>query len=322
MKQALICPFFGRLRDRFCEYGEDLSVTQRLERIAAVPGVDGVEIVYPQELRDLTDVQATLARLKLEVAAVNVNVKSDPEFVRGALGSPDAAVRRKAVDYLKRGKEAAVALGAQRVTCCPLADGYDYPFHAHYGAQWERMVDAVREAARHLPQITLCLEYKPFETRVHGLLTSAAKTILVCQAAGGNLGVTIDIGHSTFGGEAPADSLMLVAAAGLPFYVHTNDNNGKWDWDLLAGACNVFEFLEFLFYLKELGYDGWITSDVAPFRQDPSEIFALNARFTAQLWAWLDHVDRHQIRECLERDDFVSVRKMMEPYLFAARQVG
>ena len=26
MKQALICPFLGKLRDRFCEYGEDLSV--------------------------------------------------------------------------------------------------------------------------------------------------------------------------------------------------------------------------------------------------------------------------------------------------------
>jgi len=322
MKQAVICPFFGKLRDRFCEYGQDLSVKERLERIAAIPGVEGVEIVYPQELRNLNEVKETLARLKLGVAAVNVNIKSDPEFVCGALGSPDPAVRRQAVDYLKRGKEAALALGAERVTCCPLADGYDYPFQAHYGAQWERMVEAVREAARHLPQITLCLEYKPFETRVHGLLTSAAKTILLCQAAGGNLGVTIDIGHSTFGGESPADSLMLVAASGLPFYIHTNDNNGKWDWDLLAGACNVWEYLEFLFYLKELGYEGWITSDVAPVRQDPAEIFALNTRFTAQLWHWLDEVDRGQIREHLRQDNFIAVRKMLEPYVFPARQVG
>jgi xylose isomerase len=319
MKQAIICPFFGKLRDRFCEYGADLTVTERLERIAAVPGVEGVEIVYPQELRDLTQVKETLARLKLGVAAVNVNIKSDPEFVRGALGSPDPAVRRQAVDYLKRGKEAALALGAERITCCPLSDGFDYPFQDHYGAQWERMVDAVAEAAQHLPQITLCLEYKPFETRVHGLLTSAAKTILLCEAAGGNLGVTIDIGHSTFGGEAPADSLMLVAASGLPFYVHTNDNNGKLDWDLLAGASNVWEFLEFLFYLKELGYNGWITADVAPYRQDAAEIFALNARFTAQLWNWLDHVDRAAIREYLRRDDFISVRKMLQPHVFPAQ---
>src|SRR3984885_11101984 len=101
MKQSLICPFFGKLRDRFCEYGQDLTVTQKLEQIARVPDVQGVEIVFPQELEDLEDVQAVLSRLRLEVSAVNVNVKSDPEFVRGSLASPDPAIRRKAVEYLK-----------------------------------------------------------------------------------------------------------------------------------------------------------------------------------------------------------------------------
>ena len=89
MKQALICPFLGKLRDRFCEYGEDLSVVQKLERAAAVPGVSGVEIVSPHELRDLDLVKATLERLGLGVPAVNVNVQSDPEFVSGAVASPD-----------------------------------------------------------------------------------------------------------------------------------------------------------------------------------------------------------------------------------------
>lgn len=318
MQQAIICPFFGRLRDRFCEYGQDLTVLEKLERIALVPGARGVEIVYPHELGELGAVKEALSRLSLEVAAVNVNVKSDPPFVRGALASPDPAVRRLAVDYIKAAKRAAMELGAGRVTCCPLSDGYDYPFQADYGAAWRRLVDCVAEAAEFLPEVTLFLEYKPFETRVHGLLSSAAKTVLLCQAAGGrNLGVTVDTGHSSFGGEPPADSLMQVASAGLPFYVHTNDNNGRLDWDLLAGACNVWEYLEFLFYLKELGYDGWITSDVAPFRDDPHEIFALNVRFTERLWNWLDEIDRRWIRERLQRDDFLSIRRMMEPYLFA-----
>ncbi len=317
MKQAVICPFFGKLRDRFCEYGEDLSVVEKLERIARIPGVSGVEMVYPHELQDLNEVKATLTKLGLVISAVNINVKSDPEFVKGSITSPDSALRMKAIDYLKKGKDAAAALGAERVTCCPLSDGYDYAFQMHYGSAWDRMVEVVRTAASYRPEITLHLEYKPFETRVHNLLASAAKTILLCQMAGRKgLGVTIDIGHSTFGGEPPADSLMQVAAAGLPFYVHTNDNNGKLDWDLLAGACNVWEYAEFLFYLKELNYDGWITADVAPFRQDASEIFALNVRFTEQLWRWLDEIDRDVIREHLHRHDFMAVRKMMEPYLF------
>lgn len=322
MKQAVICPFFGKLRDRFCEYGEDLSVVQKLEHIARIPGVSGVEMVYPHELQDLNEVKTTLTKLGLAISAININVKSDPEFVKGSITSPDPALRIKAIDYLKKGKDAAAALGAERVTCCPLSDGYDYAFQMHYGSAWDRMVEVIRTAASYRPEITLHLEYKPFETRVHNLLASAAKTILLCQMAGRKgLGVTIDIGHSTFGGEPPADSLMQVAAAGLPFYVHTNDNNGKLDWDLIAGACNVWEYAEFLFYLKELSYDGWITADVAPFRQDPSEIFALNVRFTEQLWRWLDEIDRDMIREHLHRHDFLAVRKMMEPYLFPLLRV-
>lgn len=323
MKQSVICPFFGKLRDRFCEYGEDLTVTQKLERIAAVPGVRGVEIVYPQELQSLDEVAATLARLNLEVSAVNVNVKSDREFVRGSVASPDPAIRQRAVEYLKRGKDAAAFLGAERVTCCPLSDGHDYAFQTHYGEAWRRMVAVFREAALHRPEITLCMEYKPWETRVHGLLTSAAKTVLLCQAIGApGVGVTVDIGHSAFGGESPADSLALVVESGLPYYVHTNDNNGRWDWDLVAGACNLWEYVEFLYYLKEYGFDGWLTSDVAPFREDAGEIFALNVRQTQQFWDWLDTIDREQIRRHLLAHEFLPVRRMLEPHLFAPAAVA
>jgi xylose isomerase len=167
------------------------------------------------------------------------------------------------------------------------------------------------------------MEYKPWETRVHNLLSSAAKTILLLQEAGGrSVGVTIDTGHSTFGGESPAESLMLVAGAGLPYYIHTNDNNGRWDWDLVAGSSNIWEYLEFLYYLKELRYEGWITSDVAPFRQDPVEIFALNVRVTDQLWKWLDEIDRDAIHHHLLQHDFLAIRKMMDPYLFPLSGVG
>jgi xylose isomerase len=201
MKQAIVISLFSKLRDRFCEYGKDFTLTERLERIARIPELDGVEIVYPKDLSTLDGLTETLARLNLGVAAVNVNIKADPDFAAGALTSPQEAVRRKAVAYLKRGKECALALGAARVTCCPLADGHDYAFQSHYGAAWDRMTEGIREAASYLPEITLCLEYKPSEVRVYNALSSAAKTIVLCQAVGvPNLGVNIDIGHSTLGG--------------------------------------------------------------------------------------------------------------------------
>jgi xylose isomerase len=318
MKQAIITAFLGKLRDRFCEYQEPLTIAQKLETMARIPGVQGAEVVHPYEVDPPEPMLANLKRLKLEVSAVNVNIKGDPDFIYGSLSSPDARVRAKAVSFIKSAKDYARAIGVDRVTCCPLSDGYDYSFHTHYVSAWHRMVDCVREAAEYEPDITLFMEYKPSETRVHCLLDSAAKTLLLCDAVGrNNVGVTIDIGHSIYGGETPAEALSHVAMSGYPYYVHINDNNGKWDWDLMVGTCNLWTYVEFLYYLKELGYDGWITSDTSPVRQDPVETFAFNVRMTNRIWEWLDRVDRQFIREHLERHEFLPVMKLLESELFA-----
>jgi xylose isomerase len=103
--------------------------------------------------------------------------------------------------------------------------------------------------------------------------------------------------------------------------VHINDNNGKWDWDLMAGTCNLWAYVEFLYYLKELGYDGWITSDSSPVRQDALEMFAFNVRSTNRIWAWLDEVDRETIRYHLDRHEFMPVLKLLEPWFFANASV-
>jgi xylose isomerase len=317
MKHAIISAFLGKLRDRFCEYQEPLTVIEKLDRMAQIPGVSGAELVHPYEVDTIEVMRRELDRRNLQVAAINANIKGDPVFHNGSLSSPDPSVRQKACDMIKRAKDYAKAIGADKVTCCPLTDGYDYPFHTHYVKAWERMVDVVREAAAYLPEITLFMEYKPSETRVHCLLDSSAKTLLLLNAVGlKSLGVTIDFGHSIYGGETPAEALAHVAMSGYPYYVHINDNNGKWDWDLMVGTCNLWLYVEFLFYLKEFGYEGWITSDTSPVRQDPIETFAFNVRFTNRIWNWLDQVDRDMIRRHLKRHEFLPIMKSFESFLF------
>ena len=323
MKHAIITSFLGKLRDRFCEYQEALSIQQKLERMAQIPGVTGAEVVHPYEVDTVEVMRSHLDRLHLDISAINVNIKADPVFAYGSLCSPDAAVRNKACNMIKAAKDYAKALGADKVTCCPLSDGYDYPFHTDYRKAWSRMVDTVREAAEHLPGIPLFMEYKPSETRVHCTLDSAAKALLLCEAVGNpNVGVTIDIGHSIYGGESPAEALAHVAMSGFPYYVHINDNNGKWDWDLMAGTNNLWLYIEFLYYLKELNYTGWITSDTSPVRQDAIETFAFNVRITDRIWNWLDQMDREMIRHYLDRHEYMPILKMLEPFLFAGANVG
>jgi xylose isomerase len=322
MKHAIITSFLGKLRDRFCEYQEPLSIEEKLKRMAQIPGVSGAEVVHPYEVEDVETMQSYLEQLDLEIAAINVNIKADPIFANGSLCSPDPEVRRKACAMIKAAKAYAKEIGADKVTCCPLSDGYDYPFHTDYRKAWDRMVDVVGEAADHLPEIPLFMEYKPSETRVHCTLDSAAKALLLCEAVGNkHLGITLDVGHSLYGGESPAEAVALIARSGFNYYVHINDNNGKWDWDLMAGTHHLWHYIEFLYYLKELDYKGWITSDSSPVRQEAIETFAFNVRITDRIWIWLDQIDRSMIRYHLDRHEFMPVLKMLEQFLFADAKV-
>jgi hypothetical protein len=49
-------------------------------------------------------------------------------------------------------------------------------------------------------------------------------------------------------------------------------------------------------------------------------VFALNVRFTEQVWHWLDEIDRETVREHLRNHNFLAIRKMMEPYVFPRRR--
>jgi len=82
IKQAIITGFMGKLKDRFCEYHEARTPEEKIAAVAKIKGAKGVEIVYPYELEDLEIIKKTLKKYNLGVAAVNVNIKGEPEFAR------------------------------------------------------------------------------------------------------------------------------------------------------------------------------------------------------------------------------------------------
>ena len=69
------------------------------------------------------------------------------------------------------------------------------------------------------------------------------------------MGITLDYGHSKYGDENPAEMVSMLAQSRYAYYIHINDNNAKWDWDYMAGSHNYLSYVEFLYYLQELGYD-------------------------------------------------------------------
>ena len=191
------------------------------------------------------------------MAAVNVNVKAEPEFLNGGLTSTKKAVREKAVRFIKESKDFAAAIGADKVTCCPLGDGFEFAFQCDYRKMWTHLVDAFGECGSYREEIPLFIEYKPSETRGKCFVDSAAKTLCLLHDIGlNNMGVTVDFGHSVYGGEQPAEAVALVAGSPWRLYIHINDNDGRWDWDYFCGTKHFLEYVEFLYYLKKYRLQG------------------------------------------------------------------
>ncbi len=313
MKLAVITGFLGKTKDRFHDYNEARTLEEKFKLLASIPGFTGVEVVYPYETPKAEEMKPLLAKYKLNVAAINVNVKAEPEFKNGGITSEDPAVRAKAIRFMKEAKDYAAAVGADKVTCCPLGDGYEFAFQYDYARSWKYLVEAFTAAGSYRPEIKLFLEYKPSETRGTCFVNSAAKALLMLREIGDrNIGVTLDFGHSVYGGENPAEAAALVMESGFPLYVHINDNDGKWDWDYFCGTKHYLEYVEFLYYLKRYGYDDYLTSDTSPTRWDIAGTFEANARLTAKVMGLLDRIDDKALMRNAGTGEYLETWKVIE----------
>jgi len=90
----------------------------------------------------------------------------------------------------------------------------------------------------------------------------------------------------------------FLAQAGKLFLVHVNDNYRNWDWDMIPGSVNTWDLVELMFFLGELGYNGWMTSDVAPFRLDPAKTCsAETATADCPTWRYITLAARSSMRK-------------------------
>jgi xylose isomerase len=322
LKLGVITGFLGQTKDRFHEYNQPRSLEEKLQMVAQIEGASGTEIVFPYEAKDARATKDLLAKYKIQMAAVNVNVKAEPEFRDGGLTSRDKAVRARAVQFIKDSKDFAKAVGADKVTCCPLGDGYEYNFQVNYATTWKYLVETFGEAAGYRPEIPLHIEYKPSETRGKCFLDTAAKTLCLLHDIGGDkkrLGVTIDFGHSIYGQENPAEAVSLIAGSGHPYYIHINDNNGLWDWDFMTGTHHFLHYAEFLYVLQELGYSGFLTSDTSPTRFDIRGTFETNNRLTRKLWERLERMDRKEFNRLIEGRDYIKTFQFIETQILGLK---
>jgi xylose isomerase len=275
IRNSILLGTLGRYADRFHQYQEPRSLEARLDIARTIPRTHGVEPVYPQDLGHKGESVQAVKNSGFAVSAVNVNVKGEDVFRNGSFTNPDAAVRRRSVDYLKTAMDMAADLDAGMLSVCPLIDGWDYSFQVDYMKQWEWLIECFTEATAYRSDIKVSIEYKAYEVRNRIVLPNMGRTLHFCDVVGArNLGVTMDVGHALIAGETPAAELCIAQAAGRLFYVHFNDNDRGADWDMLPASVNLWETLETLYYVEKLGWDGWMAYDVFTRSGDNAEAVA------------------------------------------------
>ena len=299
---AIISAFLGEQRNRYMSYKPDRDLEEKFSQALQIEGLNGLELCYPADFSDPTLLKKLLADSGFGVPAVNVRSRRTGKWLRGSFTSQSAVERAEVVSDFKRAIDLTLEVGARRITTCPLNDGHDTVFEMNYFDAYRFAEETFTQICAHQPDVKVCIEYKWNDPRTRCLLASAGETAAFCQSVGApNLGATLDIGHALLAGERPAQSIALLKRAGRLFYVHLNDNDRNWDWDMIPGAFHFWEFIEFLYYLKEAGYtDDWYAYDVFSKEIDTVETFNTVTALTRKLEAMADRIDRQEMAGLLE----------------------
>ena len=290
-KYSVIISNFGNRADRFLSgYGEDRTFAQLCDSATRVPDLSGVEIVGTWHItpRNVAEVKDQLESHNLKLVSIIPDHFASQIYGRGAFTSKDAAVRARAIADTKEMMDIAAELGCDLINVWNGQDGYDYPFQADYIQERDWLVDGLRQCAQHRGDVRLSLEYKPKEPRNRSYLGNVAGTLSIAQEIGlPNVGVTIDVGHALAAYEDVGESIAILGRAGNKlFHMHFNDNYRLWDDDMIVGSVHTIEYLELLYWLDRTGYEGYLSMDQYPYREDTE-------RAISESIQWLKSVPNH-----------------------------
>jgi xylose isomerase len=306
----------GTCNDRHCpQYSEKkFSLEEKFERVASIDLMTGVDLVADKEMVDnYNKVKKALKNTGLKAVSIVVDLFGSPLWKQGSFSSVWPEVRKQAREDTKRTMDFAEELGCEFITIWPGQDGFDYMFQADYMQERTWFADGVREACRYKPNIGIALEYKIREPRTHNYINTVGNTILtVKEVSEPNCGIAMDIGHAFFAYENSAESVALMKKwGGNLMHIHINDNYSYADDDLIVGSNRTIEYLEFIYWLRKTGYNGWFTMDQFPYREDGKEAVQESVYWLDKLEKVIDKADSKEIDDVIAKKDAVLANKLM-----------
>ena len=302
--------------------GGGLGALEMVARLGTAEGIDLVDFNYPQHLDGLAveDVVAALAHANLAAGAVAVRFPADTFLRGGAFTNPIASIRAAAVDLVAEACAWAERLNAAGgVVVWPQFDGYNYHLQVNHTETWTRTVDALREAVDRVEcaNARVSYEFKPTDasTRFAVVPSTGAALGLVREVnRPGRFGLTLDLGHLLAAGENPAQSAAAVADAGALFGFHIGDAHSKLGAEdgLAFGSVHFSGALELVYWIRSVGYDGYVYFDTFPEAEDPVREAGYNVRAFKRMWRQAARLDGEGMGALLASHDAMGSLEMRE----------
>lgn len=318
-KYAVILGNLGNTRDRFCAgYKDNPGTLDMLQRAAKIPHVTGIELVGSWDIRpdNTRQMKRALADAGLECISIIPDLFADKRFWKGSYSTNVPKIRQYALDYTRQMCGLAEELGCNLLNIWPGQDGYDYLLCTDYEKARAWFCEAIATLASEFPKLRFTLEYKPKEPRTHSFLARMADTLLLAQETGcANVGVTIDTGHAFVAGENVGEAIVLAhRAGGRLFHMHFNDNHAAWDDDMIAGSVHTICYLEMLYWLDRCGYQGWLSMDQYPYREDAADAIGESILWLRQFDQLL-RKHRQEIDKLVASNDAVATSRFLRKVL-------
>lgn len=309
MKFAVCLSALGNPGDRFIPGGYKAPKTplQLFDEMKKVKDAEAVEMLASAQLNEdnVEEVNRKLKEIGKTACSIMADTFCQPKWGRGSFSSSDEKVRRDAVSEVKRTIDLAKEIDCPKVGIWLGQDGYDYCFQVDYKKAWQGIIEGIKECADYNSDVKLCIEYKIKEPRTHLFLGTTGKMLLLLnEVKRDNVGVILDIGHLFNAYENPAESVVLLKEYGNRlFHIHLNDNWGLWDDDLVACSLHTIEYLELLYWLREIDYDGWYSLDLAPCREDGVAAANESIQWIKTLNKLLGKIGYEELHKAVESQD-------------------
>lgn len=267
---------FSQVSDRFVPtgYSKEYEFKKKLEMIAAVEGISGAAAGWPSSLfANGAAMRKAFDDSGLKLATIDADIYTSALFKNGSLSNPDPKIRRAAIDLIKSAIDAGIEAGSPDMNLWLGHDGFEYTFSGHYEDVWKLILEGLQELAEYNSKLPISLEYKLKEPRANEYIANVGIALLLVNKINKpHVGITLDVGHSLAALENPANAAVLAMREGKLQQIHLDDNYRDWDHDLIPCSINFFEFIEFFYWIRKLGYQGWLSFDIFPYREDGTEV--------------------------------------------------